>query len=67
MWFMPSLQLISQSSRVNPLKCSNKIHKINIYHSGVLDFMSIITPEILIYDSVKASLYMMTILCSTGS
>ena len=67
MWFMPSLQLISQSSRVNPLKCSNKIHKSTYIIRAFLDIMSIITPEILIYDSVKASLYMMTILCSTGS
>ena len=31
------------------------------------DIMSIITPEILIRHSVKAILYMVTILCSTGS
>ena len=29
--------------------------------------MSIIMPEILIHHSVKAILYMVTILCSTGS
>ena len=32
-----------------------------------LDIMSIITPDISIHHSVKAILYMVTILCSTGS
>ena len=46
-----------------PIKSIKSIHIIRAF----LDIMSIITPKILIHHSVKVILYIVTILCSTGS
>ena len=58
--FLKSVKWIRYNIQIKSIKSTHIIR-------AFLDIMSIITPEISIHHSVKAILYMVTILCSTGS
>ena len=58
--FLKSVEWIRYNVPIKSIKSTYIIR-------AFLDIMSIITPEIFIHHSVKAILYMVTILCSTGS